>query len=106
MYIPLLTVHDCLINFVHFRVAVVGLRSSTVSALVTPGFWVCHLIYRTSLYQRTAIPGAVSRHEDNTLGMKRIEITCTACGGHLGHVFQGEGYPTPSAFLFDDFALL
>jgi len=42
-----------------------------------------------------AIPGAVSRHEDKTWGMKRIEITCTACGGHLGHVFQGEGFPTP-----------
>jgi len=43
-----------------------------------------------------AIPGAVSRHEDNTSGMKRIEITCTACGGHLGHVFKGEGFPTPT----------
>jgi len=43
-----------------------------------------------------AIPGAVSRHEDNAWGMKRIEITCTACGGHLGHVFQGEGFPTPT----------
>ncbi|PPQ91481.1 hypothetical protein CVT25_013738 [Psilocybe cyanescens] len=46
-----------------------------------------------------AIPGAVSRHEDNAWGMKRIEITCTACGGHLGHVFQGEGFPTPSTSL-------
>ncbi|KAF8817495.1 methionine sulfoxide reductase [Phlegmacium glaucopus] len=43
-----------------------------------------------------AIPGAVSRHEDTTLGMHRIEITCTACGGHLGHVFKGEGYETPT----------
>ncbi|KAF9453611.1 methionine sulfoxide reductase [Macrolepiota fuliginosa MF-IS2] len=43
-----------------------------------------------------AIPGAVSRHEDISFGMRRIEITCTACGGHLGHVFKGEGYSTPT----------
>jgi len=43
-----------------------------------------------------AIPGAVSRHEDRSFGVSRTEITCTACGGHLGHVFKGEGYPTPT----------
>jgi len=43
-----------------------------------------------------AIPGAVTRYEDKTLGMVRTEITCTACGGHLGHVFKGEGFSTPT----------
>ncbi|GAA98247.1 uncharacterized protein L969DRAFT_46481 [Mixia osmundae IAM 14324] len=38
------------------------------------------------------VPGAVTRHEDRTFGMLRTEITCSQCGGHLGHVFKGEGY--------------
>ena len=56
--------------------------------------------YKSVPIRHVAIPGAVSRHEDKTLGMTRVEITCTACGGHLGHVFTGEGFDTPSTHNF------
>jgi peptide-methionine (R)-S-oxide reductase len=48
-----------------------------------------------SFYDSSKAKGVFEK-VDNTHGMKRIETVCKRCDAHLGHVFEGEGYKTPT----------